>query len=372
MAKLLDSRYKSSKCEVFSSNGEVNPMIHKLCDSGLTEGNIISYSENSYMFRTKDIFLPYFIEKGLGEGKTIVRVNEPLELMKKNWDKITSEVFQAIVNTETIEFINEQADLPDLIERLYNNYKTDIASSLLRIFKDDWASHIKVYLILYASENKEETFISVRVSPNINWELILEGYKNAILHLNKMFKSNLVDEDLTFCPIDNELSLDLLAIVETVKTFVYELRNNLANEIMARAEAILEKTIDEYEIENQSTFGIERENNLITYYKNTINPKGTMALIRDTADDKDCFVKLNKEYQYLPTSLAIKDNEEYFSEVVPLTIVKAAQMKVIEKDKKKKVTEDEIRGMEQPDEDWMHPDAFVDIEMDQEPEGAGR
>lgn len=358
MAKLLERSYDSgeAKSRVLCNYNDVNQMLRDLCDSGLAYGDIVSYSEQSYMFRTEGIFLPYFIEKGLGDGKTIVRASVPVDQIAENWKAITQKVYENVSNQESIDFIAETAEFGELAERLYHAGKSDIVNCLAKVFREQWFKYIKAYAFLYSSEDGKESYISIKLSPKIDWDLILEGYKAAILHQNRLYKSKLKSEDLMFCPLDHALCSDLLAIVSMVTIFTRELRTAFANEMMTQIESCINKEIDEYQIENQSNYGIKRDNNVITYYKNTLSPEGTIALVRDKISGKDLFVGLAKEFEYLPIELSIEEHKDLFTEVIPLKKITMLRLFKEEKKSPNLVSQDEESIDEEEFDEYHEPE----------------
>ncbi len=325
MSKLLEKTQILGTTKIFSNEDVLrNQDIEFLAMSGLTQGKIVIYNKDSYMFQTKNLLIPHFISNNFCAGETILKVPIKLEKIKeiKDFkDMISKKITDHIFEPDVIASILEKIDFEFLFGNLLAQGKEELARLMSSMLKDKWYENYQINIDLYScNEDKESVFI-VSINPIMDTDLLLSEYKTAILHMNRIFRSEIPHDNLSFCPLENETSKEIIEVLNIFTLFTKELRETIANGLIGMFEEILKENLNEYAIESQTQNGINVDRNLVTYYKNTVCPDGLAFLTKDIKTGSKFLSYLKKEFGYLPLEIDIESSDYLFTESIRLNFI---------------------------------------------------
>lgn len=322
--KLVESQYRSEETDVeVFSNGEIkNQDLIDLAKSGLVSGNIVSYSENSFMFETNKLMLPNFIDENFANGSVLTGIPIKHSSLNKDMKRTIVPIFEKIFYTEDkIAYIKNKFEIQEQIQKLSSAGRDNIVEILNSFFNSsNFLTKFELNISLLA-DKEDSVYFLISSRPKIDLANIFDNYIQAILHMNRLWRSKFGSEKLCFCPLETQLGEEISSIISLLNAISQEVRITAANDLIAVVEQLKGESFDEYMIEEVRTTGIEIEENIVSYFKNVCFPYGTSALIKDSSSGDLNLCYLNKTIKYLPTEMDLEQYKHIFKEIIPLKII---------------------------------------------------
>ncbi len=303
----IESRILSNSDRIF------NKELIDLVKSGLINKDVISYSEESFLFETKNIIMPKFIWQNFTKEHVVLGTSIPFHtFLGEARKQITDKFFERLNSHDKMAQLKDCLGYDKIVKRLIENGKESTVQDLNNLFDKKFSNMFSLGINILADQDACGYF-ELSLAPKIEIEKFLSDYIEAVVHLNKSYRIKLEFDKLAYCPIDNLVGEEILNIIGIIGKITRETLKLITTDFIQIIEEICSVSLDEYELESFRTNGIKKEVDSLIYFNEIVNPTAMGVLIKNVDNGKYIFGQLKEYLAFLPKESKLKDIDDYLA-----------------------------------------------------------
>ena len=309
---------KETGIKILSADETIEPDLIELANSGLIDKNIRSFGKDSFAFQTDNILLPSFIHKNFATFKSVVGINyDAGKITFAQRKEIFSQFMNKLSSPDKLMNIRGALKIEEIVKRLRNNNKDNIAEIVGDFFSQAIANSYSIDISLYETDSPDELFFKMITTPKLTMESVLEDYIQAVIFENKLYRTRVGCEKLSFCPIDSSLGSQIIYLIDNLNSKLEQLNEIIVNEFIETLEQVLQVSLDQYYLEINKVDGIDVERNSVSYFQNVSMPLGTVGISASSREENTlylCSIDDAVDVKFLPSVFSIDEYKKYFKE----------------------------------------------------------
>lgn len=317
---ITQNMYRSESGVSILSGEEIqNKDLMALADAKMVTGDIVSYSKDSFLFKTDNLMLPGFISESFGFGISIIGLPISYEKLSVGFRKsFNAKLDKIIRSNEKFEDIKASIGLANEMRNLQEAGRHATADILGTIFNGDIIRTFNIGLTTYRDQDGQ-IFVTISSSASSKEvERIFQEYMSAVLIENKKWRIKIDNEKMCYCPIESSIGTQISTLIEFINKASKQIRNIIAFDIICLMEEELGESLEEYIFEENFLSGIKIGLNSVTYFKNVCSPEGKAVFVQEKSSERYALCYLKEYIEYVPKELDLQQNAHLFENVITM------------------------------------------------------